>query len=115
MTREAPEFNGALSRSTWSGAAHPGIQISVSHFEVPQNLSVACEMARVAFEVATAELDNVAEDSYKDPTLFRQCSVNDLSLVQMIAPRVEHESVLRCVRCVCTMWSPATVQGLLAT
>ena len=68
--------------------------------EVSQNLTEACEMARVAFEDAIAALDIVAEDSYKDPTLFRQCGVSDLSLVLMIAPQVEHESVLRgCVKC----------------
>ena len=49
-------------------------------------------MRRVAFEDATAELDNVAENSYNDPTMFRQ----DLSLVQMIAPKVEQA----CVQCV---------------
>ena len=50
---------------------------------------------------AIAELDNVAEDTHKDPTMFRQCSVSDLCLVQMIAPKVEHGSVLRVpVKCV---------------
>ena len=48
-----------------------------------------------------AELDDVAEDSRKDPTMFRQCGVSDLSLVQMIAPKVKHGSVLRVyVKCV---------------
>ena len=56
------------------------------------------KMARVAFEDAIAVLDNVAEVSYKDPTMFRQYSVSDLSLVQMMAPKVEHESVLRGVQ-----------------
>ena len=69
-------------------------------------------MARVALEDAIAELDNVAEGSHKDATTFRKCSAIDLSLVEMIAPKVEHESVLRrrlkCValtfqqRCICT-------------
>ena len=67
-------------------------------------------MARVAFVDAIAELDNVAEDSDKDPILLRQCSVSDLSLVQMIAPEVEHESVLRvCVECVSLTFSLSTV------
>ena len=65
-----------------------------------QNLSEACKTARVALEDAIAELDNVAEDSHKDSTMFRQCGVSDLCLVQMIAPKVEHGSVLRvCVKC----------------
>ena len=46
-----------------------------------------------------AELDNVAEDSYKDSTLIRQCRPSDPSLVQMIAPEVVRESVPReCVK-----------------
>ena len=69
---------------------HPGIQFSVS-----QTLSEAGKTARVAFEDATASLVIVAEDSYKDPTLFRQVSARDLCPMQMIAPAVEHESVLR--------------------
>ena len=32
---------------------------AVSQYEVPQNLIEACKMARVAFEDAIAELDNV--------------------------------------------------------
>ena len=58
-------------------------------------------MARVAFEDAIAELDNVAGDSYKDPTTYRKRRVSDLSLVQMTARQVEHESISRgCVECV---------------
>ena len=58
-------------------------------------------MARVSFEDAIAELDNVVEDSYTEPTMFRKCSVSDLNLVLMVAPKEEHESVLRvCVKCV---------------
>ena len=46
-------------------------------------------MTDVEFEDPIAELDNVADDSYKDPTMFRQCSASHLSLVHMIAPNVE--------------------------
>ena len=37
----------------------------------------------------------VVGDSYKDLTMFRQRFVSDLCLVQMIAPKVERQSVLR--------------------
>ena len=47
-------------------------------------------MTDVEFEGPIAELDNVAEDSYNDPTMFRQCFASNLSLVHMIAPSVEH-------------------------
>ena len=57
----------------------------MSQWDVHQNLSEARKTARVALEGAIAELDNVAEDTHKDSTMFRQCSVSDLSLVQVIA------------------------------
>merc|ERR1712014_201250 len=40
----------------------------------------ACKMARTAFEDAIAELDNVAEDSYKDSTLIMQLLRDNLTL-----------------------------------
>ena len=58
-------------------------------------------MARVAFEDAIAEWDNVADDSYKDSTMFRQCRPSDLSPVQMMAPEVVHGEVPREVCEVC--------------
>merc|ERR1711979_147378 len=41
------------------------LNFSVFQYEVLQNPDEACKMARTAFEDAIAELDNVAEDSYK--------------------------------------------------
>merc|ERR1712110_117397 len=48
------------------------LNFSVFMYEVLQNPDEACKMARTAFEDAIAELDNVAEDSYKDSTLIMQ-------------------------------------------
>merc|ERR1712224_1138600 len=48
------------------------LNFSVFQYEVLQNPDEACKMARQAFEDAIAELDNVAEDSYKDSTLTMQ-------------------------------------------
>merc|ERR1712110_1032479 len=42
------------------------LNFSVFQYEVLSNPDEACKMARTAFEDAIAELDNVAEDSYKD-------------------------------------------------
>merc|ERR1711937_997836 len=42
------------------------LNYSVFQYEVLANPDEACKMARTAFEDAIAELDNVAEDSYKD-------------------------------------------------
>merc|ERR1711975_154549 len=56
------------------------LNFSVFQYEVPQNPDEACKMARTAFEDAIAELDNVAEDSYKDSTLIMQLLRDNLTL-----------------------------------
>jgi len=56
------------------------LNFSVFHYEVLNNPDEACKMARTAFEDAIAELDNVAEDSYKDSTLIMQLLRDNLTL-----------------------------------
>merc|ERR1712014_438805 len=56
------------------------LNYSVFQYEVLQNPDDACKMARTAFEDAIAELDNVAEDSYKDSTLIMQLLRDNLTL-----------------------------------
>merc|ERR1712070_1121612 len=56
------------------------LNFSVFMYEVLQNPEEACKMARTAFEDAIAELDNVAEDSYKDSTLIMQLLRDNLTL-----------------------------------
>merc|ERR1712187_272309 len=56
------------------------LNFSVFQYEVLQNPDEACKMARTAFEDAIAELDNVAEDSYKDSTLIMQLLRDNLTL-----------------------------------
>merc|ERR1711879_695368 len=56
------------------------LNFSVFQYEVLQNPDKACKMARTAFEDAIAELDNVAEDSYKDSTLIMQLLRDNLTL-----------------------------------
>merc|ERR1712187_459762 len=53
---------------------------SVFQYEVLSQPEEACKMARTAFEDAIAELDNVAEDSYKDSTLIMQLLRDNLTL-----------------------------------
>merc|ERR1711972_1072515 len=50
------------------------LNYSVFQCEVLSNPDEACKMARTAFEDAIADLDNVAEDSYKDSTSSCSCS-----------------------------------------
>merc|ERR1712196_315623 len=56
------------------------LNFSVFQYEVLNNPDEACKMARTAFEDAIAELDNVAEDSYKDSTLIMQLLRDNLTL-----------------------------------
>merc|ERR1712050_201663 len=56
------------------------LNFSVFQYEVLSNPDEACKMARPAFEDAIAELDNVAEDSYKDSTLIMQLLRDNLTL-----------------------------------
>jgi len=56
------------------------LNFSVFQYEVLANPDDACKMARTAFEDAIAELDNVAEDSYKDSTLIMQLLRDNLTL-----------------------------------
>jgi len=56
------------------------LNYSVFQYEVLQEPENACKMARTAFEDAIAELDNVAEDSYKDSTLIMQLLRDNLTL-----------------------------------
>jgi 14-3-3 protein epsilon len=56
------------------------LNFSVFQYEVLNDPDNACKMARTAFEDAIAELDNVAEDSYKDSTLIMQLLRDNLTL-----------------------------------
>merc|ERR1712061_476252 len=56
------------------------LNFSVFQSEVLSQPEEACKMARTAFEDAIAELDNVAEDSYKDSTLIMQLLRDNLTL-----------------------------------
>merc|ERR1712176_622462 len=56
------------------------LNYSVFQYEVLNQPEEACKMARTAFEDAIAELDNVAEDSYKDSTLIMQLLRDNLTL-----------------------------------
>merc|ERR1712176_512 len=56
------------------------LNFSVFQYEVLGKPDEVCKMARTAFEDAIAELDNVAEDSYKDSTLIMQLLRDNLTL-----------------------------------
>eukprot|EP00916_Digyalum_oweni_P015092 GHVL01024617.1.p1 GENE.GHVL01024617.1~~GHVL01024617.1.p1 ORF type:complete len:255 (+),score=30.87 GHVL01024617.1:88-852(+) len=56
------------------------LNYSVFYYEILNNRDQACKIARVAFEEAISELDNVGEDSYKDSTLIMQLLRDNLTL-----------------------------------
>merc|ERR1712079_288833 len=56
------------------------LNYSVFMYEVLNNPDEACKMARTAFEDSIAELDDVAEESYKDSTLIMQLLRDNLTL-----------------------------------
>lgn len=56
------------------------LNYSVFHYEVKENPTEACNMARTAFDQAIAELDNLDEDQYKDSTTIMQLIRDNLTL-----------------------------------
>lgn len=56
------------------------LNFSVFYYEIKQNATKACKMARDAFDEAIAELDNVDDDFYKDATLIMQLLRDNLTL-----------------------------------
>lgn len=56
------------------------LNFSVFYYEIMNDSSKACSLAKVAFDVAIAELDFVKEDSYKDATLIMQLLRDNLTL-----------------------------------
>lgn len=56
------------------------LNFSVFHYEIMNDGTLACDLAKKAFDDAIAELDNLKEDSYKDSTLIMQLLRDNLTL-----------------------------------
>jgi len=56
------------------------LNYSVFHYEIMNDSTNACKLAKQAFDDAIAELDNLKEDSYKDSTLIMQLLRDNLTL-----------------------------------
>lgn len=56
------------------------LNYSVFFYEVKEQISEACTMARTAFDQAIAELDALDEDQYKDSTTIMQLIRDNLTL-----------------------------------
>lgn len=56
------------------------LNFSVFYYEIRGNPDKACQLAKMAFDDAIAELDNLSEDSYKDSTVIMQLLRDNLTL-----------------------------------
>ena len=56
------------------------LNFSVFYYEIMNDPSKACELAKKAFDDAIAELDSLKEDSYKDSTLIMQLLRDNLTV-----------------------------------
>lgn len=56
------------------------LNYSVFYYEILNNPTAACQLAKGAFDSAIAELDTLSEDSYKDSTLIMQLLRDNLTL-----------------------------------
>jgi len=56
------------------------LNFSVYHYEIGGKPDKACELAKLAFDDAIAELDQLSEESYKDSTLIMQLLRDNLTL-----------------------------------
>jgi len=56
------------------------LNYSVFFYEIQNDQTRACELAKEAFEKAISELDDLNEDSYKDSTLIMQLLRDNLTL-----------------------------------
>jgi len=78
-------YSAATDEASDLPSTHPiklglALNFSVFHYEIMGDGSVACELAKKAFDNAIAELDNLKEDSYKDSTLIMQLLRDNLTL-----------------------------------
>lgn len=56
------------------------LNFSVFHYEIRNDQTAACELAKNAFDQAISDLDDLKEDSYKDSTLIMQLLRDNLTL-----------------------------------
>jgi len=77
---EAYNFATANLQSTNSIRLGLALNFSVFHYEIMNNASEACRLAKTAFDEAIAELDSLDEHAYKDSTLIMQLLRDNLTL-----------------------------------
>lgn len=78
--QEAMELAKEKMNSTHPIRLGLALNFSVFHYEIKNNPTDACNLAKNAFDDAIAELDSLNEDSYKDSTLIMQLLRDNLTL-----------------------------------
>lgn len=78
-------YNEACKCSENMRPTHPirlglALNFSVFYYEIASDPKKACELAKKSFDNAIKELDNTAEESYKDSTLIMQLLRDNLTL-----------------------------------
>jgi len=78
-------YSEATDEAKSLASTHPiklglALNFSVFHYEIMNDGTLACELAKKAFDDAIAELDHLKEDSYKDSTLIMQLLRDNLTL-----------------------------------
>lgn len=78
-------YEEAMKEAATLAATHPirlglALNFSVFHYEIMNNPTEACSLAKSAFDEAIAELDSLNEDAYKDSTLIMQLLRDNLTL-----------------------------------
>jgi hypothetical protein len=70
------------------------LNFSVCYFEILDNPTKACDLAKTAFDDAIQKLNELQEDSYKDSTLIMQLLRDNLTLWTQNQPGTEGDVVL---------------------
>lgn len=78
-------YTDAMETASALATTHPirlglALNFSVFYYEIMNNPSKACELAKKAFDDAINELDNLQEETYKDSTLIMQLLRDNLTL-----------------------------------
>lgn len=74
------ENNQGSMKSTHPIRLGLALNFSVFHYEIRNDHTKACTLAKEAFDMAIADLDTLNEDSYKDSTLIMQLLRDNLTL-----------------------------------
>lgn len=78
--KEAMDMSCSRMPSTHPIRLGLALNFSVFYYEIKEDSTEACKLAKSAFDDAIADLDSLGEDSYKDSTLIMQLLRDNLTL-----------------------------------